>query len=92
MNIVRKKNTPHPGFIVLDSPLVAYEEPEKNNNDLFNFDQNFKDYFYSILSKEFSDDQLIIIENTTPPSDIKANIIKFSKNSSGRYGFIENLN
>ncbi len=88
----KKKNTPHPGFIVLDSPLVAYEEPEKNNNDLFNFDQNFKDYFYSILSKEFSDDQLIIIENTTPPSDIKANIIKFSKNSSGRYGFIENLN
>jgi rubrerythrin len=83
------KGLPHPGFVVLDSPLVAYKEPEGDEDDLSGSD--LKDQFYIDLASRAEDQQIILIENVEPPSTIdeaQMNLIKFTKNPhEGRYGF-----
>ncbi len=43
----RTQDTPHPGFVVLDSPLLSYREPEGEDDDLSGTD--LKDKFYDYL-------------------------------------------
>jgi hypothetical protein len=87
LEFCRSKEIPHPGFIVLDSPLLAYREPENLEDDLSG--TNVQDKFYEYLST-WTDKQIIVFENVTPPAEIIAlpNVTFFSKNpNQGRYGF-----
>lgn len=80
---------PHPGFVVLDSPLLAYWEPEGKEDDLQGTDVNDRFYAY-LISKHHSDSQVIIIENEHPPEAYSKGIslTVFTKNPhQGRYGF-----
>ena len=84
----RTKLTPHPGFVVLDSPLLAYRAPEGFEDDLTGTDLDER--FYNYLASLADDRQVIIIENINPPETIRSrpHTIMFSKNPhSGRYGF-----
>jgi hypothetical protein len=84
----RAHNTPHPGFVIVDSPLLAYRAPEGQEDDLTGTDLN--EQFYSSLLNFGADKQVIVVENTDPPPAITAHsqAIMFSKNPhSGRYGF-----
>jgi hypothetical protein len=84
----RTNGTPHPGFVVLDSPLLAYREPEGDDLDLVDTDLNAQ--FYRYLSELDDDRQVIVIENKDPPTAAlnRPNVQMFSKNPhSGRYGF-----
>ena len=77
----------HPGFVVLDSPLLAYREPENDEDDLRGTAVQSK--FYEFLSN-WTSRQVIVLENIDPPDFVKGadQTIFFSKNSSiGRYGF-----
>jgi len=71
-----EQERPHPGFAVLDSPLLSYREPEhasdsaSEDDDLR--DTDLKDQFFSYLSSMDDDRQIIIIENTEPPKFIKS--------------------
>jgi len=81
---------PHPGFVVLDSPLLAYWEPEGDEDDLRGTD--VKDRFYEYLLGLKPDAQVIVIENDHPPAFVReqANVVVFTKNPhQGRYGFFE---
>ena len=78
---------PHPGFAVLDTPLLAYREPEGEEDDLSGTDvlERFYDYLAAKIERQF-----IILENVDPPENIKkrSQSIFFSKNPhQGRYGF-----
>ena len=76
----------HPGFVVLDTPLLAYREPENDEDDLRDTDVQSK--FYEFLLN-WTSRQVIILENEDPPDFIKNTdkTIFFSKNlSKGRYG------
>jgi hypothetical protein len=78
---------PHPGFAVLDTPLLAYREPEGDEDDLSGTDVLERFYNYLVSKAER---QVIILENVDPPEDIKkrSQSIFFSKNPHlGRYGF-----
>jgi hypothetical protein len=84
----RTNTTPHPGFVVVDSPLLAYREPEGDDEDLTGTDLNVQ--FYSYLTELQENRQVIVIENRDPPAEIAAgpNVVMFSKNPhAGRYGF-----
>lgn len=84
----RQFETSHPGFVVLDSPLLSYREPEGDGDDLSGTDLN--SHFYGFLAKLDDDRQVLVIENTDPPADIEASTqaIKFTKiEGVGRYGF-----
>ena len=81
------KDLPHPGFVVLDTPLLAYREPEHDEDDLSTTD--IRDRFYEYLSKH-DDRQVIILENATPSQSAidRSQTSFFTKNEHiGRYGF-----
>lgn len=84
----RQFETPHPGFIVLDSPLLSYREPEGDSDDLSGTDLN--SHFFQFLAALPDDRQVLVVENTDPPADIQASmqILKFTKiEGVGRYGY-----
>lgn len=86
LEFCRNKDRPHPGFVILDSPLLAYREPEDSADDLR--ETNVQEMFYNYLVN-ITDRQIIIIENIDPPIEIKQlpTSIMFSKNDAqGRYG------
>ena len=84
----KEKDLPHPGFVVLDSPLLAYWAPEGMEDSLEGSD--LKDRFYEYLAANHSDSQVIIVENEHPPAALekKIGLTVFTKNPhQGRYGF-----
>lgn len=87
MQFCLQNNKPHPGFIVLDSPLLSYREPESAADDLRGTDLN--DAFYAYLAILPNDRQVIVVENTDPPSGVQSSqqSIKFTGiKGVGRYG------
>ena len=67
--------------VVLDTPLLAYREPEGEEDDLSGTD--VQDRFYDYLLA-LGDRQIIILENVDPPETIKAGqqAVFFSRKSS----------
>jgi predicted nucleic acid-binding Zn-ribbon protein len=83
----RESNLPHPGFVVLDSPLLAYWGPEGEADSLQGCD--LKERFYNYLVEHHQHSQIIIIENEHVPAEFenRVNNIVFTKNPiEGRYG------
>jgi rubrerythrin len=87
MEYCKQNSFPHPGFVVLDSPLLAYYKPEGDDDNLVG--SNLKDKFYSYLINNHSDSQIIIVENEHPPEQFENNMKLhiFTKNpQEGRFG------
>lgn len=82
-----KQDRPHPGLVLIDSPLVVYREPDADEGS---FSRDVKDSFYKSVAEDFSHTQVIIFENEDPPAEIaaSANVIKFTGAEHGRPGFI----
>lgn len=89
MKYCRLKQIPHPGFVVLDTPMNPFKGPdalnakEKVSNDV-------KAAFYEFLANDDSGDQVIIMENEEPPDAIRqrVNYHHFSGNIDvDRFGF-----
>lgn len=92
LEFCKANDTPHPSFVILDTPLRAYREPEGTDDDLRGTDLDVK--FYDYLAALASDRQVIIIENTDPPAHITTapQVTMFSGNPhNGRYGFFPPL-
>jgi hypothetical protein len=82
-----REDTPHPGFAVLDSPLLSYREPDNAADDLRGTDLNT--HFYRYLQRTKNDRQIVIIESTDPPADVQASpqALKFTGLPNiGRFG------
>ncbi|MGE7717515.1 hypothetical protein [Priestia megaterium] len=82
------KDLPHPGFVVLDSPITSYkdedEAEDKTSDDL-------QTNFFEFLARVSQNKQIIILENKKPSKEVIKNInfIEFTKNHNrGRSGFI----
>ena len=87
MEYCKQNSLPHPGFVVLDSPLLAYYKPEGDDDNLVG--SNLKDKFYSYLINNHSDSQIVIVENEHPPEQFEdsINLHVFTKNpQEGRFG------
>lgn len=83
----KENSFPHPGFIVLDSPLLAYYKPEGEDDNLQG--TNLKEKFYEYLIQNHSDSQIIIVENEHPSEEVenRINLTVFTKNPhEGRFG------
>ena len=87
----QENDLPHPGFIVLDSPLLAYFKPEGDEDRLLQ-GTNLKQRFYSYLTDHHGvDSQIIIIENQHPPDSVldRIRMTVFTGNpNEGREGFL----
>ncbi|MFI9630991.1 hypothetical protein [Streptomyces sp. NPDC052042] len=79
----------HPGFVVLDTPVLTYRRPEDPHEDrpeLMTAD--VAENFYRDLLENLPG-QVIVIENPTPPASIRgrATVHAFSVAGSERQGF-----
>jgi peptidoglycan hydrolase CwlO-like protein len=91
----RERGLPHPGFLVLDTPLLTYREPLTSKYGELSEDEaeikrtSLATHFYNHLASLEGLGQIIIIENSDPPSDLDkpANIEIFTgRRDSGRFG------
>jgi hypothetical protein len=86
----RSRKMPHPGFVVLDSPLIAYKEPTDENMQITGTD--LKQRFYEHLQSFAGDEQIFIVDNTEPPAEFQAMATHFTENPSiPRYGLFPPL-
>ena len=90
MVFCKERDLSHPGFVVLDSPLLAYWEPEASEDKAILEGIELKERFYEYLADNYNDSQILIIENEHPPANIEERIAltDFTGNpSEGRCGF-----
>jgi hypothetical protein len=84
----RAKGRPHPGVVVVDSPLVAYREPDSFQQVS---EAGVKDAFFRSLARLGTETQVVVFENEDPPTDLMDSIkyLHFSKTTAPntRYGF-----
>ncbi len=88
LRYTEQNELPYPGFVILDSPLLAYEEPENDEDDLSGTDVNLR-FLRSLSSWQSS--QVVVLENRKSiPDEFEDGdgITHFTKShTSGRYGF-----
>lgn len=91
----QKKNLPHPGVVVIDSPLTSYKR--RGARDVKGSDSTVSSgveaAFWESLTKIPKDVQVIIVENKEPPASVAAAVHYewFAGNEAGpgdRVGFI----
>jgi hypothetical protein len=81
----RARKMPHPGFVILDSPLIAYKEPSAEDEGIFGTD--LKARFYQHLKTFAGSEQVFIVDNTDPPPNFLEEATHFTKNPGiPRYG------
>lgn len=87
MKYTEENELSHLGFSILDSPLLAYEEPDNEEDDLSGTDVNLK-FFDSLAG--WKSKQIIVFENKKSiPNKYSSGkqVTQFTKKNSGRYGF-----
>ena len=91
LEFCQEHDLPHPGFVVLDSPLLAYFKPE-GDDDLVLQGTRLKERFYEyLISHHVEESQVIVIENQHPPDSVLdgLNMTVFTGNpNEGRHGFL----
>lgn len=88
MRYCREAKIPHPGTVILDTPLNPLRGPDDGAEGRIN--DEIKQAFFRSLATDTSGDQVIILENTEPPADVRKQVTyhHFSANvDAGRYGF-----
>lgn len=92
----RSRRMPHPGFVVLDSPLLAYKEPEpgkeRSAEDEGISGSDLKLRFYGHLEQFAGGEQIFVVDHTEPPTDFLSKATHFTKNPAiPRYGLFPYL-
>jgi ssDNA-binding Zn-finger/Zn-ribbon topoisomerase 1 len=87
LRMLTDEQRPSPGFVLIDSPLVVYREPDAGEEA---FPLAVKKHFYEVLAQDFTDAQVLIFENDAPPVSVAdhSNITVFTGTEGGRGGFI----
>ncbi len=94
----RERSLPHPGIVVLDSPLLSYRDPHTSRHGDLSVDEievrnaGLNTYFYEFLERRALDTQIIVIENDPPPFSLSANskttTFAGPNSSAGRIGLL----
>lgn len=91
LEFCQEHELPHPGLLVLDSPLLAYFKPEGDEDSALQ-GTDLKERFYAYLKAHHgSESQIVVVENQHPPdSELDGlNVTVFTRNpAGGRYGFL----
>ncbi|MBI1205098.1 MAG: hypothetical protein GC182_21545 [Rhodopseudomonas sp.] len=90
----RERNLPHPGFVVLDTPLLTYRDPIKSQSPLEADEAalkstSLKEHFFAHLSSISGLGQIVVVENVDLPKNIASlgNVEIFTGDpNNGRFG------
>ncbi|MCW6091724.1 hypothetical protein FC826_02990 [Clostridium botulinum] len=89
MKYLTENDKIHPGYVILDSPLLSYKEEENLDNDEKVSEKVQEAFFNSLVKCENM--QIVVLENKEPTEFAKknANVIEFTKNPLiGRSGLL----
>jgi hypothetical protein len=94
-----ERGLPHPGFIVLDTPLLTYRDPIRTNSPLSADEQalrgtSLKQHFFEHLASIAGLDQIIVVENVDLPPTLgkMAHVETFTGDPAhGRFGLFPQL-
>ena len=78
LEFCRSRKMPHPGLVILDSPLIAYKEPKADDEGIAGTD--LKRRFYEHLEGFAGDEQIFIVDNTEPPQSFIPKASYFTAN------------
>jgi len=72
MNYCRKRGLPHPGLVVIDSPLTAYSKVKSAGPGAKGVpvDAGVEAKFWDSLKRIGSEVQVVVVENKSPPQDV----------------------
>lgn len=87
MRYCYQNNRLHPGFVIIDSPLVSLKERKKVDDEQWVNDYMERRMIEDILSQD-SSRQVIIFENKDLKYEFDYNYVEFSHDGEGRKGFI----
>ena len=73
LRFCHKNQKPHPGFIVLDSPLTTFKQGRDTGGDE-SIDSSIEAAFWTSIEKVKSDIQIVILDNKEPPDNVAAAI------------------
>ena len=70
-----ERGLPHPGFVVLDTPLLTYRDPIKSKDPLSSDEAalrntSLKEFFFEHLSSIAPHGQIVVVENVDLPANI----------------------
>lgn len=91
----RERGLPHPGFLILDTPLLTYRDPIRSKEGALSADEqdlrntSLRDFFFEHLASLSSFAEFIVVENIDPPSGIEklGNTQVFTSDpNAGRFG------
>lgn len=86
----RSRKMPHPGLVILDSPLIAYKEPKADDEGIIGTDLKLR--FYEHLKTFAGTEQIFIIDNTEPPKHFLEMAEQFTGNPAiSRCGLFPSL-
>ncbi len=82
------REIPHPGFVVLDTPVLTYRPPDQDPRIDGEPPRQVVDGFYRDIQRQATG-QVIVMENTDPsePLDGQTVDVVFTAREHGRYGF-----
>lgn len=88
----QQRGLAHPRVVILDSPLLAYREPDPakaSAEDKRLRMAGIKEAFYADLAGGSTGGQVIVFENDDPPPELTVGLTRthFTKSELGRYGF-----
>ncbi|MFV1919633.1 hypothetical protein VPH46_09445 [Sphingomonas sp. MJ1 (PH-R8)] len=70
----RERGLPHPGFLVLDTPLLTYRDPMEDDrladDERALAASSLKQYFFEHLASVSDVGQFVIVENVDPPAGL----------------------
>ncbi|MCU1250301.1 MAG: Chromosome partition protein smc [Edaphobacter sp.] len=93
----RERGLPHPGFVILDTPLLTYRDPIRSKAGALTADEeelsktSLKSHFFEHLSSVSDKGQFIVLENIDPPAGIEllAHVEAFTGDpENGRKGLL----
>ena len=76
LRFCHENQTPHPGFVVLDSPLTTFKQGRDSGTDE-TIDPSIEAAFWVSIGKLKADLQIVVLDNKEPPPHV-AGAISFT--------------
>jgi hypothetical protein len=70
----KNKGKPHPGMVVIDSPLTSYKKSKSSSTGDGPVDPGIEASFWESLTRLDDGIQVIVVENKEPPQDVAAKV------------------
>jgi hypothetical protein len=91
MRYASNEDLPHPGFVIIDSPLATFKQGKTMGDNSESIAPEFEAAFWASIARTSPDLQILVLENKEPPPSFTGNLnlVEFSGPSgSGRRGFM----